>query len=156
MIKYFFNVKKGDMLYTNLGSVLLTGEEGSRWHYVMNGKTNSIKKTTLWKLIDTRSVRVSYANGKKHRTKQRKFRTLDLRTKCQDEHVKLFDEFLNFVNIPYNIIYSLDNSRSISYIKEVMEKTGKIIETKQSGSDVVLTVKENKNEKRKSRPPKTL
>ena len=97
------NVKKGDMITTDVGSAVLLRETRARWFYLFRNKTISIRKSDFWEMVDTGKVSISYVRNKKYRTKQRKHRTLDLTgVSSKRDHEEMFDEFLKFVKPPFN------------------------------------------------------
>lgn len=138
MLSNIHNVKKGDMLYTDIGSVVLIRETRARWFYLMKGRVSSVKKTTLWELVDTGRMKVSYAKEKKYRTKQRKFRTLDIRFAPERNQEEMFEKFIDFVKTPFNILYSLDNSSNISYYKHRLSEMGFEYTSENEGSDQII------------------
>lgn len=124
MLENMYNVKKGDIIFTDIGSLVLVKETRARWSYLMNGKMASVRKTNLWELIDTGKLKISYAKGKRYRTKQRRYRTLDIRTVPQVDQTKMFEGFIDFAKPPFNILYCVDNSENISYYKHILQEGG--------------------------------
>lgn len=95
------------MIITDVGSAVLLRETRAKWFYLFKNKTISIRKSDFWEMVDTGRVSISYVESKKYRTKQRKYRTLDLiGVSSGRDHEELFDKFLEFVKPPFNIAYS--------------------------------------------------
>jgi len=101
------NVKKGDMITTDVGSAVLIRETRAKWFYLFKNKTISIRKSHFWEMVDTGKVSISYVESKKYRTKQRKYRTLDLTgVSSRRDHEEMFEKFLTFVKPPFNVAYN--------------------------------------------------
>ena len=99
-------LRKGDMLVTTKGVAILTKKTKEYWHYFYRGKIARIRKKKLWGAID-RSVfpcRVEFGSTMKRRRKQKKNRTLDLHGTPHENADEEIRKFLNWVELPANII----------------------------------------------------
>lgn len=105
MIQERFNVKPGDVIVTEIGSGFLTKETRAYWFYLFNNRINKIKKTHFWQMIDCGSLKIQYANNKKYRRLQKRFRTLDLRKIDIENIEEEFEEFIDFVNLPCSVAF---------------------------------------------------
>ncbi len=119
MIEERYNVKPGDMILTDIGAGFLVRETRAYWFYLFKTRMNRIKKTHLWQMIDCGNINIKYAEGKKYRRIQKRFRTLDLRNTPLSDIESRFDEFINFVNLPCSVVFGRD---SLSKVKLVVEK----------------------------------
>tara|TARA_B100000902_G_scaffold386095_1_gene428294 strand:+ start:2233 stop:2670 length:438 start_codon:yes stop_codon:yes gene_type:complete len=119
LIEERYNVKPGDMILTDIGAGFLVRETRAYWFYLFKTRMNRIKKTHLWQMIDCGNINIKYAEGKKYRRIQKRFRTLDLRNTPLSDIESRFDEFINFVNLPCSVVFGRD---SLSKVKLVVEK----------------------------------
>ncbi len=119
MIEKRYNVKPGDMILTDIGSGFLVRETRAYWFYLFKTRMNRIKKAHLWQMIDCGNINIKYAEGKKYRRIQKRFRTLDLRNTPLSDIELRFDEFIDFVNLPCSVVFGRD---SLSKVKLVVEK----------------------------------
>lgn len=123
MIEERYNVKPGDMILTDIGTGFLVRETRAYWFYLFKTRMNRIKKTHLWQMIDCGNINIKYAEGKKYRRIQKRFRTLDLRDAPPEDVESRFDEFINFVNLPCSIVFGSD---SLSKVKLVVERINEL------------------------------
>tara|TARA_B100001564_G_scaffold255752_1_gene217692 strand:+ start:204 stop:641 length:438 start_codon:yes stop_codon:yes gene_type:complete len=119
LIEKRYNVKPGDMILTDIGSGFLVRETRAYWFYLFKTRMNRIKKAHLWQMIDCGNINIKYAEGKKYRRIQKRFRTLDLRNTPLSDIELRFDEFIDFVNLPCSVVFGRD---SLSKVKLVVEK----------------------------------
>ena len=119
------NVKKGDIITTDVGSAVLLRETRARWFYLFKNKKISIRKSDFWEMVDTGKVSISYVESKKYRTKQRRHRTLDLTgVSSNRDHEELFEEFLQFVKPPFNIAYNNYTNLDLLYFIDKVHLLG--------------------------------
>ena len=59
------NVKKGDMIVTDIGSGILMRETRAYWFYLFKNRINRIKKSQFWQMVDCGMIKVEYADNKK-------------------------------------------------------------------------------------------
>lgn len=116
VIEERYNVKPGDMILTDIGTGFLVRETRAYWFYLFKTRMNRIKKTHMWQMIDCGHIDIKYAEGKKYRRIQKRFRTLDLRTESVSNVETAFDEFIKFVNLPCSVVFDRDSSDKIKLI----------------------------------------
>ena len=88
-MKYEYNVKKGDMIMTDVGVAVLMRQTRTKWFYLFKHK-----------------MIISYVKVTKYRTKQRKMRVLDLRGEdLSEEQVSEFEKFEKFAKPPFSIAF---------------------------------------------------
>jgi len=119
LIEKRYNVKPGDIIVTEVGSGFLTKETRAYWFYLFNNRINKIKKTHFWQMIDCGNLQVQYADNKKYRRLQKRFRTLDLRGVDIEDIEGKFEEFINFVNLPCSIAFGKD---ALHKVKVIIQK----------------------------------
>jgi len=124
-MKYENNVKKGDMILTEIGSAVLVRETRAKWFYLFRSKIIGIRKSEFWEMVDMGKLGISYASNKKYRTKQRKHRTLDLtKTHATEDHEGLFLDFLDFAKPPFNIAYNVYSDLDLDFFVDKASKLG--------------------------------
>ena len=64
-MKYENNVKKGDMILTEIGSAVLVRETRAKWFYLFRSKIIGIRKSEFWEMVDMGKLGISYASNKK-------------------------------------------------------------------------------------------
>ena len=116
------NLRPGDGIIGRNKFALLYRQTKKYWFYYMEGKSCRIGKASLWRAIDTISSDLSVHAGSslKYRRKQRKMRTLDLhgvRHGSADDKIR---QFLNFVELPCEIITG--DSSKMKRIVEIIVK----------------------------------
>ena len=106
-VNFIQNIKKGDIILTDVGSAVVMRETRAKWFYLFKNKLIGIRKSEFWEMVDMGKLQISYVSNKKYRTKQRKFRTLDL-TKSEpgDDHESMFEDFIRFARPPLNVAYN--------------------------------------------------
>ncbi len=105
MIEKRYNVKPGDIVVTSMGSGFLTRETRSYWFYLFNNRINKIKKSHFWQMVDCGLLELQYAENKKYRRMQKRYRTLDARNLDVNNIEKEFEDFINFVNLPCSVVF---------------------------------------------------
>ena len=127
-LKYLFNIRKGDAIIAGAGVGIVTKRTRNYYYYFYDGHVAKIKKKRLWEYLDSKADKVSlkYANGTKHRRKQRKMRTLDLhRVRHQDVAEKV-RRFLNFVELPCTIVTGKSDKMK-EIVKSIVKEYGWMI-----------------------------
>ena len=146
ILKYKENVKKGDMIMTDLGSAVLVRQTRAKWFYLFKSRMASVSKSEFWELVDTGKIDISYVKDKKYRTKQRKLRTLDLTIQySHDQQMEAFEDFLEFAKTPFNIAFS-DRSTiehehfsiKLQLFLDKIEEMGLTSEVERSRFDVMM------------------
>lgn len=99
-----YTLRKGDLLAASQGVGLITKTTKNYIYYIFKGSVCRSKKKTIWEYHDIKNrVDIKYGSMSR-RKKQRKMRTLDLHgVKHQDVDEKVRN-FLNFVELPCDII----------------------------------------------------
>ena len=97
MLEERYNVKPGDMILTDIGSGFLTKETRAYWFYLFKQRINRIKKSHFWQMIDCGTIKIKYAESKKYRRIQKRYRTLDTRLIPIDTLGEEFDDFIDFM-----------------------------------------------------------
>tara|TARA_R110001583_G_scaffold15480_9_gene63630 strand:- start:8812 stop:9249 length:438 start_codon:yes stop_codon:yes gene_type:complete len=121
-VKYEYNVKKGDIILTDVGSAVLMRQTRAKWFYLFRNKMISVRKSDFWEYVDLGKIRISYVKAAKYRTKQRKMRTLDLRGEnASEEQVKRFLKFEKFIKPPYNIAFNYSTDLDTEYFINIVE-----------------------------------
>lgn len=118
MIKERYNVKPGDMITTDIGSGFLTKETRAYWFYLFKSRINRIKKSHFWQMVDCGNMKINYADNKKYRRVQKKYRTLDTRMILTRDLESKIDEFMGFVSLPCTIVLTLDSQERVQVIVE--------------------------------------
>ena len=116
MIKERYNVKPGDMIMTDIGSGFLTKETRAYWFYLFKNRINRIKKSHFWQMVDCGSVKIKYADNKKYRRVQKRYRTLDTRMVLTNNLEKELEDFIGFVTLPCSIVLTLDSQERVQVI----------------------------------------
>ena len=116
LIEMRYNVKPGDIIVTEIGSAFLTKETRAYWFYLFNNRINKIKKTHFWQMVDCGNLEVQYANSKKYRRFQKRFRTLDLRGTEIENVEDEFEDFMNFVNLPCSVGFGRDGLHKVKLV----------------------------------------
>lgn len=139
MIKYEHNVKKGDVMMTEVGSAVLMRQTRAKWVYLFRNKMISIRKSDFWENVDLGKIRLSYVKVAKYRTKQRKMRTLDLRGDHPPEkQISKFEEFEKFVRTPFNIAFDSDTGLDTRYFIDMAENLNLDYEIDRSSSGITM------------------
>lgn len=110
------------MLVEGTTSAVLLRETLKYWYYFYKNRESRISKTKLWKYIDTGRILVSMGS-KKYRRKKRKQRTLDLHGTKHDSVDEVLRQFLNFVDLPCEVITGNSN-RMRAIVQSVAEEYG--------------------------------
>ena len=110
------------MLVEGTTSAVLLRETLKYWYYFYKNRESRISKTKLWKYIDTGRILVSMGS-KKYRLKKRKQRTLDLHGIKHDSVDEVLRQFLNFVDLPCEVITGNSN-RMRAIVQSVAEEYG--------------------------------
>tara|TARA_B100001248_G_scaffold227063_1_gene185305 strand:- start:343 stop:771 length:429 start_codon:yes stop_codon:yes gene_type:complete len=136
------NVKKGDVILTEFGSGVLIRETRARWFYLFKGKILSMSKSVFWHSIDMGYMKVSYVESKKYRTKQKRFRTLDLRQKTLEDAEFIFHKFIDFVKTPFNIVLNYEEGLDFHSLTSQLEKYGYAFTWEKIGDRTIIKVKQ--------------
>jgi hypothetical protein len=122
VVKYEYNVKRGDMIMTDVGSAVLMRQTRAKWFYLFKNKMISVRKSDFWEYVDLGKIKISYVKVAKYRTKQRKMRTLDLRGENPpEEQVSRFLKFERFAKPPFNIAFNYSTDLDTQYFIGVAE-----------------------------------
>ena len=119
-----YNVKPGDMIVTDIGSGIITKETRAYWFYLFKNRINRIKKTHFWQMVDCGTARIEYAENKKYRREQRKYRTLDVRGVDESDLLICLDDFLNFVSMPSSVVFSKNDFIKMNFVKNKLTELG--------------------------------
>ena len=123
VIKTVHNVKTGDMFTVQgVGSAILTKETRAYWFYLFKDRLNKIKKTHFWQGVDCDQINISYANNKKYRRIQKRYRSLDVRQIPEYKIENEIEIFLDFISFPGFVIVGRNSDNKYQIIREVMEK----------------------------------
>ena len=100
------NLRAGDAIVVRgIGLGVLTRQTRAYWYYFFKNAECRVKKRKLWELIDTNGhVTVEYGKNMSRRRKQRKMRILDLHGTSHQEVDEKVRSFLNFVELPCEIV----------------------------------------------------
>ena len=124
MIVERHNVKKGDMIVTDIGSGILMRETRAYWFYLFKNRMNRIKKSQFWQMVDCGMIKVEYADNKKYRRIQKRYRTLDIRDVSLDDVESELAEFLKFVKHPSSIVFGPNASDKASIVLDCLSRSG--------------------------------
>ncbi len=116
LIEERYNVKPGDMIMTDIGTGILIKETRAYWFYLFRDRVNRIKKAQFWQMIDCGNMRIKYAENKKYRRTQKRYRTLDMRGISTTNIERELDEFLNFVSFPSSVVFGPNSSDKLSAV----------------------------------------
>ena len=115
-----YKLRPGDILYSKLGTAVLTRQTRSYWYYYLKGSIARVNKQSLWNLVDERKLNISYGSNMKYRRKNRKGRTLDLHGVRHAEAEERVRVFLNFVELPCKIITG-DSEKMADIVKKIVK-----------------------------------
>ena len=59
-MKYEYNVKRGDMIMTDVGSAVLMRQTRAKWFYLFKNKMISVRKSDFWEYVDLGKIKISY------------------------------------------------------------------------------------------------
>jgi hypothetical protein len=139
MIKYLDNVKKGDLIYTEIGHGILLRQTRAKWFYLFNSRHIGIRKSDFWELVDIGKIQITYIENAKYRTKQRKMRTLDLRgVYSYSEQIEKYEEFESFVKPPFNIAFDSNIGLNANYFINETERLNCDYEIERSPTGVTM------------------
>ena len=98
-------LRKGDLIATNEGAGIITKTTKGYIYYLYKGHICKTSKENLWEYNDlaTRKLEIKYGSMKR-RKKKRTMRTLDLHGVKHEDVDEKVRKFLNFVELPCNII----------------------------------------------------
>ena len=113
MIEERYNVKPGDMILTDIGTGLLTKETRAYWFYLFKNRISRIKKSHFWQMIDCGTIEIKYAENKKYRRIQKRYRTLDTRNIMIDNLEEDLDDFIHFVTLPCSVVFGPNSEYKI-------------------------------------------
>ena len=116
LIEERHNVKPGDMILTDIGTGFLTKETRAYWFYLFKSRINRIKKSHFWQMIDCGTIKIKYADNKKYRRIQKRYRTLDTRNISVDDIEDEFDKFIDFVTLPCSVAFGPNSEQKIKTI----------------------------------------
>ena len=116
MLEERYNVKPGDMILTDIGSGFLTKETRAYWFYLFKQRINRIKKSHFWQMIDCGTIKIKYAESKKYRRIQKRYRTLDTRLIPIDTLGEEFDDFIDFVTLPCSVAFGPNSRQKLDII----------------------------------------
>lgn len=107
--KNALNVKPGDMIKTSVGIAILLKQTRAHWFYLFKSRTNSLRKSEFWRMVDLGQMQIIYAKGKKYRRVQKTGRTLDIRGLPVQEISGRVQVFSREVNLPFSIASDHDD-----------------------------------------------
>jgi len=113
LIEERYNVKPGDMILTDIGTGLLTKETRAYWFYLFKNRISRIKKSHFWQMIDCGTIEIKYAENKKYRRIQKRYRTLDTRNIMIDNLEEDLDDFIHFVTLPCSVVFGPNSEYKI-------------------------------------------
>ena len=116
MIEERYNVKPGDMILTDIGTGLLTKETRAYWFYLFKNRISRIKKSHFWQMIDCGTIEIKYAENKKYRRIQKRYRTLDTRNIMIDNLEEDLDDFIHFVTLPCSVVFGPNSEYKIKTV----------------------------------------
>ena len=122
MIEERYNVKPGDMILTDIGTGFLTKETRAYWFYLFKNRINRIKKSHFWQMIDCGTIKIKYAENKKYRRIQKRYRTLDTRGVGIEELEGEFDNFIHFVTLPCSVAFGPDSEQKIKTVLRKLDE----------------------------------
>ncbi len=117
---YEYDLRVGDLLYSEREVIFLTKKTRSYWYYYMKGFQARIGKQRLWSLVDSRKLSIGYSSDMKYRRKNKRGRTLDLHGVKHAEVPEVLMRFLNFVELPCKIITG-DSEEMIEIVKKIIK-----------------------------------
>lgn len=121
-MRYQNNVKKGDIIMTDVGHALIMRQTRAKWFYLFKNKMMGIRKSDFWEYVDLGKIKISYTEKTKYRTKQRRLRTLDLRgAHSPEEQVDKFLEFERHIKPPFNIAFDYETELNTEYFIDIVE-----------------------------------
>ena len=116
MIEKRHNVKPGDMILTDIGTGFLTKETRAYWFYLFRNRINRIKKSHFWQMIDCGTIKIKYADGKKYRRVQKRYRTLDTRSISETTLEEDLARFIDFVTLPCSVAFGPGSEQKIKIV----------------------------------------
>jgi hypothetical protein len=116
LIEERYNVKPGDMILTDIGTGLLTKETRAYWFYLFKNRISRIKKSHFWQMIDCGTIEIKYAENKKYRRIQKRYRTLDTRDIMIDNLEEDLDDFIHFVTLPCSVVFGPNSECKIKTV----------------------------------------
>jgi hypothetical protein len=99
---------------TDLGSGFLTKETRAYWFYLFRNRINRIKKSHFWQMIDCGTIRIKYAETKKYRRVQKRYRTLDTREVLLEDIESELIDFVEFANLPCSLVFGPNSEDKVS------------------------------------------
>ena len=98
-------LRKGDLIATNQGAGIITKTTKGYIYYLFRGHICKSPKETVWEYNDlaSRKFQIKYGSMSR-RKKKRTMRTLDLHGVKHEDVDEKVRKFLNFVELPCNII----------------------------------------------------
>ena len=98
-------LRKGDLIATNQGAGIITKTTKGYVYYLFRGHICKSPKETLWEYNDLTSRKLVIKYGSMNRRKKKRtMRTLDLHGVKHEDVDEKVRKFLNFVELPCNII----------------------------------------------------
>ena len=98
-------LRKGDLIATNQGAGIITKITKGYVYYLFRGHICKSPKETLWEYNDLTSRKLVIKYGSMNRRKKKRtMRTLDLHGVKHEDVDEKVRKFLNFVELPCNII----------------------------------------------------
>ena len=101
------------MILTDIGTGLLTKETRAYWFYLFKNRISRIKKSHFWQMIDCGTIEIKYAENKKYRRIQKRYRTLDTRNIMIDNLEEDLDDFIHFVTLPCSVVFGPNSEYKI-------------------------------------------
>ena len=117
-------LRKGDLLCAPLGVGLVTKTTPKYIYYFFKGHTCKASKQSIWQYNDikNRNFEIKYGSMNRRR-KKRTTRTLDLHGIRHEKAEEKIRQFLNFVQLPCNIITG-DSSQMKEIVSNIVEEYG--------------------------------
>ena len=124
-------LRPGDLVVSTKKIFLLTRQTPSYWYYYVEGRDcrgglpGRVFKNKLWKLLDTSrgKITVKFGSSLSRRKKKRKNRILDLHSTKHKEADEKIRNYLNFVELPTEIITG-DSEKMRQILIKIVEEYG--------------------------------
>jgi len=98
-----YNFRVGDLVVVQDSTGVLLKQTSKYWYYFYKNQEARISKEKLWGYVDIGKVRIVMPSLK-YRRRQKKMRTLNLHGITHKEVEEVVRSFLNFVELPCQII----------------------------------------------------
>jgi len=120
-----YNIRPGDMILTPDEVGIILKKTQKYLYYFYKNHSCRIRKDKFWNLVDSveNGYNIIYAGGTKNRKKKKTMRMLDLHGTKHEEAEEKIKNFLNFIELPCEVITG--NSKKMTQIlKKVLDEYG--------------------------------